>query len=126
MSPTTMFLSAARAPCTTLAVRGAGRVYPGYGIRWVPGGAIPGTTHQAIPGSHIDHILEISPTHGQMKGYLRLLMRFPRIGSRMTSEWPQNDPRIDPSDQVPRWSRDGLRSPISRTSDNPWSRIGVI
>ena len=49
-------------------------------------------THPAMPpGSHIDHILRLGPTHGQMKAIQLYSMRFPRYGPELTTF----DPRID-------------------------------
>ena len=57
------------------------------------------------------------PTHGQMKAFLRNMMRFPEICLELTSDRPQIDLRNDPPDHLPDWSPDALQMPISQTSD---------
>ena len=52
---------------------GAGEGVPGVGI---PGGGwegYTGTPPDTLPGTHISHILALSPTYGQMKAKLRYL-----------------------------------------------------
>ena len=66
------------------------------------------------------------PTHGRMKPFLEVSMRFLRYDLRMdpesTSEWTQNRPPRP----IPDWSRDASSDPISRTSDILTSRIGLF
>ena len=77
------------------------------------GGVLPGYTHPAIPGPIFNIYLRLSPTHGRMKAYLRLMMRFPRKGPRMGPIWPQNDLRMTLRINPPDRSPDALRSLIS-------------
>ena len=42
----------------------------------------------------------------------------------MASEYLRIDPRIDPPDTVPDWSRDDPPDPDIPDLRNPWSRIG--
>ena len=89
------------------------------GVGWL-GGYLEGYTGYYPDCSQDPYLVifqALEPTHGQMKGILVYLMRFPRKGPRMVPESTQNDPRIDPQDDPPDWSPDGLQIPISLTSD---------
>ena len=59
------------------AMPGAGGVYPGWGGWEVPGGLYRVLPSQ-LPGPYISHILALGPTHGQMKAFSGVLMRFLR------------------------------------------------
>ena len=48
LSPTTIFTVAASTLSTLTCQYGGGGVYPGWVAGWVPGRAIPGTTHPAL------------------------------------------------------------------------------
>ena len=52
---------------------------PGVVGMWVgTGEGYTGTQPPNIPGPIFNHILKIDPTHGQMKAFFMILMRFPR------------------------------------------------
>ena len=72
---------------------------------------------QPSPGPIFSIFKAKSPTYGQMKAILEVLMRFPRMGLG----WVQNGSRIDLRIDLPGTSQTGpeiaLRSLISRTSD---------
>ena len=107
-------------------VGGPGGVYPGW---WEDGRAGRGYTGYPASPSQVPTFslfLRLSPTYGQMKVNSRLLMRFPKIGSRIDLRMTHIDPQIDPPEPVPRWSRDGLPDPDIQTSDILWSIIGTI
>ena len=92
---------------------------------WVGGWeGYTGTPTQPSQGPYIHIYKAEGPTHGQMKGKSEVLMRFLRLGLEWVPELTQNDPRIDPPDDPPDWSRDDPQMTISRTSDIQWSRIG--
>ena len=60
---------------------------PGVGYGWVGlEGAIPVPHPGTIPGPIFNIFKRLGPTYGQMKAFSKILMRFPRIGSRMTPE----------------------------------------
>ena len=68
-----------------------GRGVPGVGHGWVgTGEGYTGTLPSPSQYPYFSHILALSPTHGQMKAYFMVLMRFPRKGQEwvpdMTSE----------------------------------------
>ena len=73
MSPTATLGTAD--PCTEMYTCGGvgGGVYPGYGTEGWVGRGYTGTPPTDPPGPHIEHILALSPTHGQMKPKLRYL-----------------------------------------------------
>ena len=48
-----------------------------------------------------------------MKAFLRYLMRFPEIWSRIDPELTRIDLRIDPPGDPPDWSRDALRMTLT-------------
>ena len=89
MSPTTRFSPPYMPvhPCSReCSTARCGRGVPGVGEDWVgTGGVLPGYSTQPSQDPYFSHILRLGPTHGQMKRFLRFMMRFPRI-----------DPRIDP------------------------------
>ena len=66
------------------------------GVGWDLGGYLGGLYRypsQAIPGP-IFHIFKAKrPTHGQMKAFLEVSMRFLRIDLRLTSDCPHIDLR---------------------------------
>ena len=88
MSPTTIFsLGHDRAAVLTtgMAARWCTR---GGADGWVVGGAIPGYYPPTLPVPIFSIYLRLSPTHGQMKAFSGVSMRFPNKGLELT--------RIDP------------------------------
>ena len=53
-------------------------VYPGYGDGGVAGRGYTGYPASPSQGPIFSHIQPQSPTYGQMRAILRLIMRFPR------------------------------------------------
>ena len=110
MSPTALLLLAAD-PLSSR--RSTGRYREGVPGVWDEGG-VGGVLYrvptQPSPGSHITVILASGPYLRPNEGELQVIDEVSEIGSRLTSEWTQNDPRIDPRTDPPDWSPDGPRS----------------
>ena len=72
------------------------------------GGVLPGYYPGYYPGPSQVPILSIflglSPTNGQMKAIVRLMMRFPKMGPRKGLELTRIDLRIDLPGPLPDWS----------------------
>ena len=60
------------------------------------GWAIPVPSQDPSQDPYLAIFKPQDPTYGQMKAFLLVSMRFPRIGSRIDQELTQNRPRIDP------------------------------
>ena len=80
MSPTTIFSPLYRTADVHDADWPAGRCTRGVGGRWVAGWAIPVPYPYTIPGPIFTIFLALSPTHGQMKAFLEVSVRFLRKG----------------------------------------------
>ena len=91
MSPTALFTSRDCMPRPGTAVTVMQGCTRGGEDGWVPGGcwegAIPGTTQHPPIYPYLVIFQASSPTYGPVKAILEVFMRFPEIGSRLTSEW---------------------------------------
>ena len=74
--------------------RGRGGGVPGVWDDWVAGRGYTGTPPSHPPGPHIEHIPEISPTHGQMKAKSDCFMRFPIKGPERVQKGSRNDLKL--------------------------------
>ena len=87
MSPTAVFTQPA-APCTRVAggaaLLGAAGVYPGWcGTGWGREGCYTGYPTRPSQDPIFSIFLRLRPTYGQMKAFLLVSMRFPRMGPRI-------------------------------------------
>ena len=74
----------------------AGGVYPGW-CGWVgAGGVLYRYPTQPVPGPNISIFEAEGPTHGQMKAFLEVSLRFPRKGLERVPELTRIDLRIGP------------------------------
>ena len=82
-------------------------------------GVLPGTQPGPIPGPIFNIFRLQGPTHGQMKAFSEVSVRFPRMGLEWVQNWPRIDLRMTPESTLQDMSQTGpemtLQTLISRT-----------